>query len=270
MPLQLHHTYTLDQALSELGDAPREMLCDGQFVALPESVLVFMTIGSTPEQPYVLTPSSLIWKPVRLDYEPMDLYPWLPAKARSKGAWKHQLFVRAAADSAYFFAGKAHLGSYGSDSINGITARFSLETPLPRQLWLQLGGYTGWAVEANHTVHYLAPEDTAGFARLAVESLAHQYAHIILTRYEEDCFHLFTNSERGWLMYLRQPDDSGLYARDSAFLPDPQQIEEFRCVCGIDLEFPIRQTLPLKEALAVIQDYFATGSLPHQVQWETA
>jgi hypothetical protein len=86
-----------------------------------------------------------------------------------------------------------------------------------------------------------------------------------MTRYEEDSLELFTNSERGWLMYIRKPGDSGLYV---AAATDEEDAEEhFRCDCGIDLEFPRSHTLPLNKAAEVVTAFFRSGALPEFVAW---
>jgi hypothetical protein len=37
-----------------------------------------------------------------------------------------------------------------------------------------------------------------------------EFAHLQMTRYEEDSLTIHTNARRGWLMYLRFPADNGL------------------------------------------------------------
>jgi hypothetical protein len=86
--------------------------------------------------------------------------------------------------------------------------------------------------------------------------------------------HLFLNAERGWLMYLREPGDSGLYIRDPAFQRDDDDVyyqeleEDFECTCGISMTFPRSQTLPRDQAADVVREFFAArGSLPESINW---
>ena len=96
--------------------------------------------------------------------------------------------------------------------------------------------------------------------------VAQPHGHLVLTRYEEDSLDLFTNQERGWLMYLREPGDSGLYV--AAMNDEGDSDEHFTCDCGIDLEFPRSRTLPLKKAADVVAAFFRSGTLPEFVSWE--
>jgi hypothetical protein len=79
----LHQWYTADEAIAAFGDArAAELLCDGQFAVLPTAILCLATLGNPATQPYILFPSSFVWKPARTDYDPTDKVPWLPTKAR--------------------------------------------------------------------------------------------------------------------------------------------------------------------------------------------
>jgi hypothetical protein len=93
-----------------------------------------------------------------------------------------------------------------------------------------------------------------------------KYAHAMLTRYEEDSLHLYINPRCAWLMYLREPGDSGLYlrGRDAARV----RMEKFRCDCGIELEFPPHQTLPIAEGIELLRRYFRDGTLPRDREWD--
>jgi hypothetical protein len=74
---------------------------------------------------------------------------------------QHHIFLRTPADDRVFYAGDAHLGSYGSTPTTsgtwGLAANFSLRHKLPRDVWLHLGGYQAWLVEVNHECHRVPP-----------------------------------------------------------------------------------------------------------------
>lgn len=273
----LHQWYTADEAVAAFGNkATPESLCDGQFVVLPEVVLCLATLGETAEESHIPGPSCFVWRPRRLDYEPSDKVPWLPEKVRE--VWDrsqqlvrkirdHHIFVRLPSDERFFYAGPAHLGSYGGTDAD-VSASFSLDERLPREAWLKLGGYAGWLVEVNHRSHRVDAGDLATFERLAGRLSRRKFSHLCMTRYTEDSLTVHTNSRRGWLMYLREPADPGVYPRDVEYDGDPEAEEVFRCTCGIDLEFPASRTLPRELAIRASVEFFQTGQLPRCVRWE--
>jgi hypothetical protein len=278
--LTLHQWYTADEAVAAFGgDADSQRSCDGQFVLLPEVVLCLVTLGKTTEESHIPCPSCFVWRPRRLDYEPSDALPWLPEKVRE--VWdrsqkpirklrEHHVFLRTPSDESFIYAGPAHLASYVSvpgNDVTEVSADFSLNERLPREVWLKFGGYPGWLVEINHHRHHVDADDLATFERLANELPRQEFSHLCMTRYE-DSLTVHTNARRGWLMYLRYPADGGMYARDLEYRGDPQSEEVFECVCGIDLEFPAGQTLPRELAMRAAVEFFQTGQLPRCVHWE--
>ena len=208
MELTLRQWYFPDEAVAAFGGGTAaEFLCDGQFVVLPKVILCFVTVGDAPTEPHVYSPSCVVWKPRRLDYDPSDEYPWLPEKARE--VWDlnqkevrkirdHHVFVRSPADERFFNAGRAHLGSYGGPTTGGTaadrSADFSLNEKLPRYVWLRLGGYPGWEVEVNHQIHRVDNGDVDAFRHLAEGLLRQEFSHLRMTRYEEDSLTVHTNT----------------------------------------------------------------------------
>jgi len=269
----LHQFVTRAEAIAAFGDpAAAQGHCDDQFVVFPHAVLCFATVGNPDAQPFLGTPTSFVWKPARLDYDPADQIPWLPTPARE--VWgpnrelikEHHIFLRLPGVESFAYLGTAHLGSWGGPR-GDVAAGFSLNTKIPRDLWLKLGGYPGWEVEVNHKTVRMDAGDLTGFRSLLSKLPRRKFGHLMLTRYEEDSLTIHTNALRGWLMYLRSRADSGLYTRDVEFAGDPKAEEFFVCDCGIDLEFPAGQTLPRERAMEVVEEFFATGQLPRSVPW---
>jgi hypothetical protein len=145
-------------------------------------------------------------------------------------------------------------------------AQFTLSVRLPRDAWVRFGGFPHWKIIVNHEEHRVGSGDERSLRSLLDRMMTKSHGHLAMTRYEEDSLDLFTNEERGWLMYLREPGDSGLYVAEGNDEEDAE--EHFRCDCGIDLEFPRSRTLPLQEAAAVVAAYFRSGALPEFVSWE--
>jgi len=263
----LYKLYTIEEAITSFGNETLpEFFCQNDFVVLPKAVICLVTIGDPATDAFLSSPSSVIWK--RPAYRV-----WLPGKVtevwdRSQSKVKklkdHHIFLRLPEDESYFYAGPAHLGSYGGQDYS---ASFSLNDKVPREIWLRYGGYPGWLLDANHVTYRVQKGDLAEFRRISEELPRQEFAHLSLTRYEEDSLTLHTNKHRGWLMYLREPADGGLYTHDVGYTGDPKAEEIFRCVCGIDLEFPARQTLPRERAIEIAEEYFVTGDLPRSVPW---
>lgn len=276
MEAKLHQSCSVDEAIAAFGNGGSpEFLCDGQFVVLPKAVLCLATVGDPGSEPHLCSPSHVQWKPRRLDYDPSDEWPWLPEKAREvwgpdrKRIKEHYMFLRLPGDKRFLYAGRAHLGSYGDGGgDSGPEANFSLYKKLPRDDWLRLGGYPGWLVEVNHQAQPVSYGDLPAFRELLEQVPRQKFSHLSMTRYEEDSLTLHTNKNRGWLMYLRDPADGGVYTRDPSYIGDPSAEEEFRCACGISLEFPAIQTIPKDLSLRAATEFFTTGKLPTCVHWE--
>jgi hypothetical protein len=109
--------------------------------------------------------------------------------------------------------------------------------------------------------------DLRTFRKLAEDLPRQEFSHLCMTRFEEDSLTLHTNDRRSWLMYLRYPGDGGIYTHDPDYTGEQEVEEEFRCVCGIGLEFPARQTLPRDLAIRAAEEFFTTGELPRSVPW---
>jgi hypothetical protein len=279
LPPTLHQWIEYDKAVEAFAEGgSSESLCDGDFVVLPEHVLCFITIGDRATQSHVPFPSSICWRPRRLDYAPGDKFPWLPDAAHE--VWgpireqlkQHHLFLRQPTDERYFYAGPTHLGCMIPPTTNRKDgdwgAFFTPDHRLPKEAWLHLGGFRGWLVEVNHQQHFVDAGDLDAFHKLLTQLPRNNFGHLQITRYEGDSLSLNTNARRGWLMYQRDRSDSGLYTRDSDYSGDPNAEEVFMCDCGIDLEFAAVNTLPRDRAIEVVQEFFTTGELPRSVPWQ--
>jgi hypothetical protein len=253
LPLSLHQLVSRNDALAALGgDAQFRVLRQGEFVTFPGNVVGFLDPRSLTFQ----SPTTLEWKPGTKPDQP----PWLLAPARAPSPKYHLLIEQ---ESGFFYAGDAHLGCY---SMDGSMGQFTLSVRLPRDAWVGFGGYPHWKVTLNHEEHRIGNADERSVRSLLDRMVGQPHGHLALTRYEEDSLDLFTNKERGWLMYLREPGDSGLYVAGAN--DDEDADEHFTCDCGIDLEFPRSRTLPLERAADVVASFFRSGTLPKSVSWE--
>lgn len=282
MAPMLHTWLTAPEAVATFGgDESAQTYLDGQFVVLPSVVLCFVTTGHSFDEPHVSSPSQVVWRP-EVSVKSEGLNEWLPEKVRE--VWDqrgtkalrlcHHLFLRTRFDEQYFYAGEAHLGSYGSTKTAsgewGLAANFSLNRKLPRDVWIRVGGYPGWQIEVNHQCHRVETGDLREFERLVGEVTRSELSHLCITRYEEDLLTVHTNAARGWLMYLRYPFDGGMYTRDLEYSGPADAEELFRCRCGLDLEVEAAQTLPRELAQRAALEFFHTGRLPECVHWDSS
>lgn len=264
--LLLHDAYSRDEAIALLAPgATRSDLCDGEFVATPDAVAAFFTVGE-PIGAVVQSPTDITWRPSRTDYAPREQYPFLPREAREVAhtcTRRHHLFMRHASGERYHYLGLAHLGSYGGSPL-APAAHFALDRKLPMALWLALGGYPEWEMATHDASLRLRADETARFAQLLADIFSKPHAHVTLTRYRQDSLQCFTNAHRAWFMYLRTPDDTGLHVSDPSGSGDP---EHFRCDCGISLDFPRANTVDHAAAHRILTEFFVLGELPNAAAW---
>ena len=272
--VQIHREYTMRYVIADFG-GHAEMWCDDQFAVIPKAVLCFITVGPGSDGPHLAQPSTVVWKPQRLDYALGDEYPWLPTSVREvydRSGPKvvrlrtHHLFLRTIQMTGFYYIGEAHLGSYGGPRGNepgNRDACFSLQQKVSPEIWLTCGGYTGWKVEVDHEEQVTA--DSTAMENVLCRLRSDAYSHLCMTRYEEDSLTIHTNPQgRAWLMYLPQPGDSGLYVNNSGV---GTELQNFRCGCGIDLDFPANQTVPYATAIKIARYLYETGVLPDDVDW---
>lgn len=278
MSLQLHMTYSMNAAIDGF-EGKAQLWCDNQFAVLSGAVLGFITIGESTDESHLSSPSTVIWKPARIDYVQSYEYTWLPADVRDVfdrngheviRLRQHYIFVRPKGIDDFVYAGEAHLGSYGGPQDNNPgnrEANFSLTEKLPREVWLLCGGYNGWQIEINHEDHIVEEGDMARLDELLNRLIQRDYSHLCMTRYEEDSLTIHTNPECAWLMYLREPADSGLYLNNSTVGDNEKH---FQCVCGISMEFPANQTVSHVQAAQIARHFFRAGNLPDDMEWMEA
>lgn len=147
MPLPIHQRYSIDEIFAAFGDEGEgEILCSGDFIVFPGDIVCCVTLGHSRSVSCFTSILEFQWRPQHLDYALKEQWPWFPEAVREtrnpdgSGRQKqHHLFARSPFDDTFFYSGPVRLSSYGRAS-DGVSAHFSLETPLPRQAWLSFGG----------------------------------------------------------------------------------------------------------------------------------
>jgi hypothetical protein len=289
VPPSLYETCTFERALAAFGDpAGARFFCDRQFAVFPHATLCFATMGDPETGTRLLGPSKLSWTPARLDFHPRSDPPWVPGRlarcVERNGAWLplHHLFLRAAGDEAYVFAGIAEVPLFGDIPEGGRVRQvvhFALDAKLPRELWLHLGGYEGRLVTVNGVEHRFAAADAEGLERLLADvpggpkSLA-----VWIAGYEEHWFTAHFNARRAWLRFVpggeRRVRAQGM--RCTALeswdpgCPAPQRREFFGNDGQVDVVFPAGRTVPREAGVRAAVEHLRTGQVPGCVRWRLA
>ncbi|HUI13318.1 MAG TPA: hypothetical protein VL048_07625 [Xanthobacteraceae bacterium] len=188
----LHKTYSIAEATAAFDpNGAVEFVCDRQFVVLPDAILCMFAAGDPASAAHLDSPSDVTWRPQQIDYEPLADIPWLPRKVRDvfgpdrRPVKQHHMFLRLPGDGKFFYAGRAHLGSYsvpppGSASADR-SASFSLYEKLPRPEWQRLGGYPGWLIELNHRTTRVENGDLDALRNLLAELPCREFSHLSLS-----------------------------------------------------------------------------------------
>jgi hypothetical protein len=261
-------------AIAEFAGTPVDY-CDGQIVTVGSAILLFATVGTSPEQTRLVAPDRLEWRPARNDYRPDEKIPWLPAVAiprvdHDRAEWlsyTHVLVQPAGTGDEWLYCGAAHLGSYtyaeeSTPPGPGGPALYSFDAGrLPAQHWPALRSYRGWEVTVEGTVHYLAASDRAAFYTLLQVLQDKEMADVEIARGEGDAFQVHLNRERGCPVYLPERcASSSLYVvRDAQ---EPRAQETFASDCIGPWECPRHATLPREAALSLLKDFFERGVPP--------
>jgi hypothetical protein len=266
---------TRDQAIAALGGSGQAaQYCEGQIVIVGSAILLFAATGGGSDDTRLTASDCVEWRPKRNDYHPGEQIPWLPAAAiprydHDRKAWvsrSHILLRRRADADRWLYCGGAHLGSYaiprGNDPPGpGGPASYTFDAGrIPREFWLEFGGYPGWRMLIAGETHDLCPHEAERLGGLLTALDRPGKVGIVMARWEGDSLQVMLNDRFGFPMYLRTADDSGIYVRRR---DEVDEMEAFACpCCGDPMEFPRHATLPRAEALALICGFFATGAPP--------
>jgi hypothetical protein len=285
--LSLYETCTGEQAVKEFGDpAGAEFFCERRFAVFPRATLCFATMGDPDVGTRLLTPSTVDWVPARLDYHPECAErAWLPGRltevVERNGAWLplHHMFLRPVGDECYVYAGIAELRSFGDNPRGGRvqqSAEFLLDSKLPRDLWLRLGGYPGRLVTVNGTESRFAADDAVRFEQLLADVLAGPgYCEVSLAGYEEHWFTVQFNAKRAWLCFVPDaerrmraqfPNCTAMESWDPD-CPTPRKLELFGDDGHRELVYTADRTVSRELGVRAAVEHFRTGQLPDCIRW---
>jgi len=252
MELELHNAFIRSEIIEQLFSSQQTVIFrEGEFICSSQLTACFFKPAST----VLRCPTLIEWRPADKSLP----LPWSSVVINSVQNAYH-IFVEFG--DGWLNIGQAHLGSWSHD---GSSASFYLRSRIPRDKWVELGGYPGWLLEINHQPQRIAANDYFAADESIFPLRVKKYGHASATRYEEDSLQLFLNSDRGWLMYLREFGDTGLYVKA---VGDELSDELFRCTCGTSLSFTHNQTLDREVAIREFRDFLATGQLSKRYEWE--
>jgi hypothetical protein len=220
-------------------------------------------LASAPEAT-LHAPSELSWRAAQPYRESRGEYPFLPRALQRDEPPLLLVFVDDEA-GRFVYVGEGHLGSWGySDEAPDGEVAVTLREKLPKQLWLELGGYDGWAVSGRNVRR-------TGLSSVDAEALVEQLfdeaqPEIWIERYEGDGLLVAVSEPRAFVMYLREPGDAGFHATDPSLADSPEYME-WELENGQVDEFPYGDTVPVSDALDAARHHLRVGGRLPTLTW---
>jgi hypothetical protein len=196
-----------------------------------------------PPETGLIDAQTIEWRAARRYGRGFDAF--VPAPLRSEPPAELHL-AGTGTDGALAYLGRAHLAAYGrSDSGSHGEAQFVLLEPLPRALWLRLGGFAGVRLEADG-VH----EDVEAAAVAGVVA-ASEREELWLRRWTGETLTVLFESERAFVMELSGPAGVGAVACDPASAGQRRPVA-FTLSNGQVDEWPLEGTISRAQALEAV------------------
>lgn len=264
----LFQAMTREQAIAAFRGWRRPLsYCHDQFVVCGKSILFFATLTGPNKNSRLLSPDSLEWWPSDPEEYQGEKVRWFPNAVQPKynqrnKTWTKRCYMFLRQAGHWLYCGPIHqlyhqhggAGRFGEKSHVG----YHLEARLPYETWVAVGGYPAWKAKIAGAEQLLGLSDSAAFDE-ALEALPAGEAHVELTRWKGDTLSVFLNQDRGFLMYLTEPGDSGTYVVGD----ESEEPEHFSCpCCGISMEFERRFTVPRTTALSLFRAFYINGVAP--------
>jgi Immunity protein Imm1 len=92
-------------------------------------------------------------------------------------------------------------------------------------------------------------------------------SEIWLTRRDGQALSLLVSGDRGWLMFLREAGDAGFSSRGADAVARRRGTLPFRLSNGQVDEHPVRWTVPIEDALRVVEHFFEHGERAPFIRW---
>lgn len=86
-------------------------------------------------------------------------------------------------------------------------------------------------------------------------------------RFGEKAMCALINGDRGWLMYLREPGDSGFSSRNPAYDGPTHDTIEYFLNNGQRDEYPASWAYPIAEVRRALDFFRRTGKRPTFIKW---
>ena len=89
----------------------------------------------------------------------------------------------------------------------------------------------------------------------------------IWVEFDEKSLSALVNGDRGWLMYLQEPGDSGFSSRNPAYAGPADAVIEYELENGQRDEYPASWAYPIEEIERALEHFRRTGERAPFVQW---
>jgi hypothetical protein len=218
-----------------------------------------------PPEARLVRPNWIRWEAQRA-YAGRGDVEFLPAELRTRGTYAIHAFVALPGSTTDFlYVGEALLSSYGYRSADApAEANLSLRARVPEEVWLALGGSSGYSVHSAATaIDGLEPEQAEAHVRRLVAS---GDADIWVADYSERSLTVLVNPERAYVMLLLEDRDESLMAGDPAAAGD-ETPERFTLDNGQVDELPRQSTVTHAQAMKCVRSFLRDGSLDPDVRW---
>lgn len=248
----LHGETSAEELTAWVGPQGRREL--GRQVLVTDAMVVWPCASPEAE---LVDAETIKWRAARRYTQPgRGFDAFVPAPLRGERRAELHIVGRSTC-GALFYLGPAHLGSYGRSGYGSHgEASFSLVHPLPRKLWLRLGGFAGVLLEAAGVREDLA-------ARAVRDAVADVLDHaasgeLWLSRWRGEGLSLLFGPERAFVMELEGPGHFGWVACDPQS-PGERQPVAFTLSNGQVDEWPLAATVSRDQALDAVACWAAGG-----------
>ena len=95
----------------------------------------------------------------------------------------------------------------------------------------------------------------------------HQYKEIWIETEDGQAMCALINGDKGWLMYLRNPEDAGFSSRNPNYKGDKKALLEFYLENGQRDEYPLSWVLPIEEVERALNYFKEEKRPPAFITW---
>jgi Immunity protein Imm1 len=218
-----------------------------------------------PPEARLVRPNRIGWQAQR-DYAECGDREFLPAELRARRPCPiHAFFALPGSTTDFLYVGEALLSSYGYRSGDApAEAYLSLRPRVPEEVWLALGGSSGYSVHSATTaIDGLEPDQAEERVRRLIAS---GDADVWIGDYSERSLTVLVKPDRAFVMLLLEDGAESLMAGEPAAEGDDTP-ERFTLENGQVDEFERQNTVTHAQAMKCVRSFLRDGSLDPDVRW---